>query len=205
MAGSNPLMLAGAVEGLVDEAVLRRIADHIGASVHAVYGRNGKPALLQRLEGYNRAAQFSPWLVLLDLDEDDQCAPPYRVALLPRPAPRMCFRIAVRETEAWLLADRERLAGFLAVALSKIPSNPEGIRDPKRNMVDLARQSRRREIREDMVPWPGSGRTVGPAYTSRLIQFALDNKNGWRPEVAARSSDSLARCLRRLHGLVGAS
>jgi hypothetical protein len=36
-------------------------------------------------------------------------------------------------------------------------------------VVELARYSRRRDIREDMVPRPGSGRSVGAAYTSRLI------------------------------------
>jgi transposase len=44
----------------------------------------------------------------------------------------------------------------------------------------------------------GSGRPVGPAYASRLIEFA---SSSWRPEVAAQRADSLRRtidCLRRL-------
>ena len=111
------------------------------------------------------------------------------------------FLAAVRAVEAWLLADRESLATFLSVAASHIPREPEGVTDPKRAMVDLAMHSRRREIREDMVPRPRSGRTVGPAYTSRLIEFVMDTAAGWRPDVAARSSDSLSRCLRCLRQL----
>jgi hypothetical protein len=53
----------------------------------------------------------------------------------------------------------------------------------------------RLDIREDMLPRRGSGRPIGPAYTSRMIEFV---ENNWRPEVAARSSDSLRRCLVRL-------
>ena len=53
-------------------------------------------------------------------------------------------------------------------------------------------------VRQDMVPREGSGRTEGPAYTSRLIEYATDR---WRPDVAVRRADSLRRavaCLQRL-------
>ena len=65
-------------------------------------------------------------------------------------------------------------------------------------MVELARRSRRRDIRDDMVPRERSGRSVGPAYPSRLIEYV---ESPWRPEAAARQADSLRRaiaCLQRL-------
>lgn len=65
-------------------------------------------------------------------------------------------------------------------------------------MVNLARRSRRKSVREDMVPGDKSSRRVGPAYTGRLIEYAATE---WRPAVAARRSESLRRaidCLRRL-------
>src|SRR5688500_2451144 len=107
----------------------------------------------------------------------------------------------VREVEAWLLADQDHLAAFLGVARSRVPANPEGLADPKRAMVDLARRSRRRDIQEDMVPRPNSGRIVGPGYTARMIEFITDRQGGWRPDVAAGSSDSLRRCLNHLSRL----
>jgi hypothetical protein len=107
----------------------------------------------------------------------------------------MCFRVAVRAVEAWLLADRESLAGFLRVSPSRVPPDPESLDEPKQAMVNLARQSRSRAVQEDMVPRPGSGRSVGPAYASRLIEFA---QSTWRPEIAATRSDSLRRCCERL-------
>ncbi len=201
MSQPTPLVIAGAVEGMVDEAVLRRLVWHVRGSVKAVYGKNGKTHLRKQLAGYNQAARFSPWLVLVDLDREADCAPLFRAAWLPKPASLMCFRVAVREIEAWLLADRERIATFLGVAVSRVPPDPEAEPDPKRTVVDLARRARRREIREDMAPRPGSGRTVGPAYTSRLIEFASHATAGWRSEIAAKRADSLRRCLMRLRGL----
>ncbi len=202
MASPNLVVITGAVEGDLDEAVVRRLVEHVGAWPGPVHGRNGKTHLRQRLAGYNQAAYLSPWIVLVDLNHDAECAPPLRTSWLPNPAPHMCFRVAVRMVEAWLLADRERLSRFLSVHVSQVPMNPEAMDDPKRTMVELAQLSRRREIREDMLPRPGSGRTVGPAYTSRLIEFVVGTEAGWCPDIAARSSDSLDRCLSCLRRLV---
>lgn len=203
MAKANSVVISGAVEGPVDEAVVRRLILHVGARPGTLYGKNGKLHLQKHLKGYNEAARYNPWIVLVDLDHDAECAPPFRAKWLPSVASKMCFRVAIREVEAWLLADRERLVHFLSSRLSLVPNNPETADDPKALMIELARRSRRREIREDMVPRPESGRRVGPAYTSRLIEFVEDTANGWRPDVAAQSSDSLARCLRCLDRLTG--
>lgn len=118
----------------------------------------------------------------------------------------MCFRVVVRTVEAWLLADRERIARFLRVSPARIPTDPESIADPKNKLVQVAACSRSRDIREDLVPRPGSKKQVGPAYTSRLIEFILDSESGWRPRVAPNSADSLRRtlaCLERLKVEVG--
>jgi hypothetical protein len=107
----------------------------------------------------------------------------------------MCFRIAVRALEAWLMADRERFATFLGVARAQLPSDPETVDHPKQLVVDLARQSSKRAIREGVVPRAGSGRTVGPLYVSEMIGFIRDR---WRPAVAASIAGSLERSLSRL-------
>ena len=201
MATPEYVAITGAVEGDVDEAVVRCLIEHVNAKTLAIYGRNGKSHLHRRLSSYNQAARFSPWIVLVDLDLDAECAPPFRESWLPRPADNMCFRVAVRAVESWLMADKERFARFLGVGIAKIPRDVEAVNHPKLTVVDLAKFSRRREIREDMVPRAASGRAVGPAYTARLIEFVMDAKIGWRPEVAAENSESLKRCLRCLRRL----
>jgi hypothetical protein len=191
--------ISAAVEGLADEAILRRIVEAERATLSRVYGKAGKQDVLRKIRAYNSAARFSPWIVLLDLDNDAECAPPFRQAQLLVPSAQMILRIAVREVEAWLLADREHLAQFLSVPVSRMPQDPEGLTDPKQEMVNLARRSRKRAIREDMVPRPGSGRSVGPAYTSRVIEFA---QTTWDPLVAEQQSASLLSCRRRVLELV---
>jgi len=193
--------ITGAVEGLIDEAVLRRLIVWTGAKPGPIHGRHGKAFLRKQMDAYNRAARSAPWLVLVDLDHDADCPPPVVREWLPEPAPHMGFRIVVREIEAWLLADRERLARYLSVRAAVIPRHPETISNPKRALVEIARKSRRKVIRADMVPRPRSYREVGPAYNSRMIQFVSDKRNGWRPDVAAYSSESLMRCLRQLKRL----
>ena len=203
--GAAPVVFTGAVEGLVDEAVFRRLVKAVGAIPGPVHGKRGKAHLLQALNGYNNAARISPWLVIVDLDDDTECAPPLRAKHLPKPKDKMCFRIAVREIESWLLADPDRLSALLGVEGSLLPPNPDNEKDPKKVVVDLARKSRSSEIRRDLVPREGSGRVEGPAYTSRLVEFISDARRGWRPLVAARSSDSLNRCFKCLNRIAKAS
>lgn len=192
------VIIRAAVEGIVDEAVAQKLIVTAGGFPGTVYGKSGKVFLHQKVQGFNNAAKRWPWLVLVDLDSDAECAPPLREQWVPNPAPYLCFRVAVREIEAWLMADADTLASFLGVSLRRIPVAPEQIPDPKKEMVNLARYSRRREIRKDMVPREGSGRSVGPAYTSRLIEYV---QTSWRPEVAIGRAESLRRaitCLRRV-------
>jgi hypothetical protein len=195
--GATPTV-TGAVEGDLDEAVLRRIVEHAGLSLRIVYGRKGKSFLLQSLTGYNNAARFAPWVCLVDLDRDCDCAPPCMQSWLPNPAAHMCFRIAVRAVEAWLLADRERIAQLLRITIAHVPQNPDTLNDPKQQLINLARGSRLHTIRSDLAPREGSGRCVGPLYTARMIQFVNDETGGWRPAHALHVSQSLARCIKRL-------
>jgi hypothetical protein len=195
----DALVVSAAVEGDLDEVVLRKIADHIGFSVGSVYGRKGKPNLLQALAGYNKAASFAPWIVMLDLDRDYDCAPEGLTAWLPQRAEYMFCRVAVRAIEAWLLADRDRIAAMLGISARRIPTEPDSLDDPKCFLVDLARNSSRAEVKASIVPRPGSGRTVGPSYNAKMIDFVTAGR--WRINTARCRSASLQRALDRLQKL----
>jgi hypothetical protein len=195
----EPVVISAAVEGLVDEAVVRKVIACAGGQAGSVYGTKGKPALRKGINGFNHAARHARWVVLVDLNSDKACAPALRQCWLPAPAPLLCFRIAVRQVEAWLMADGDTLAQYLRVARSAIPRDPETLVNAKTEMVNLARCSKRRDIRTDMLPRKGSGRAVGPAYTSRLIEYV---QTAWRPREAAQRSDSLRRALACLERLV---
>lgn len=190
------------VEGLADRVVVQRILEWAGLPCGRTFGEKGKDYLLSVLPDYNQAARFSPWVAVVDLDQAPGCAPVLVRQHLPHPNRWMRFRVAVRAIESWLLADAETLAGFLAIPRARVPSLPEDEPDPKATLVSLARYSRRSAIVKDMVPRPGSGAKVGPAYTARLIEYVMAAGSAqWRPEVAAQRSDSLHRCIAALHTL----
>ncbi len=191
------------VEGPTDEAVGQSLLTHVGLPVGKTYGEKGKPYLLQTLSNFNQAAKlsFSLWFVLVDLDQDADCAPPFVQTTLPSPAVGMRFRGATRAVEAWLLADKETLSAFLHVPVTQFPSNPDQEMNPKVTLVNLARKSTRKDIKKDMVPREGSGAPIGPGYVGKLIEFVTAAESRWRPEVAVQCSDSLRRCVEALNTL----
>ena len=186
------------VEGITEEPVAKRLLKHVGLEVGTIYGRKGKAHLLKRVPIYNKAAHFTPWLVLIDLDMDALCPSHVVARWLPEPANGMRFRIAVRSIEAWLLADRESIASFLAVGLSKIPHHPDLDLHPKQTLINIARTSRNKSIREDIVPRQESGAKVGPLYVARLADFT---ENHLEPSEGEKHSESLRRCIRALSTL----
>jgi hypothetical protein len=188
------------VEGPTDEPVARKLLEHVGLEVGTIYGRKGKAYLLERVPIYNQAAHFTPWFVLVDLDMDEQCPSQAIQHWLSHPASCMRFRVAVRSVEAWLMADRESMASFLAVSTSKIPQQPDLEPNPKQTLINIARTSRSKSIREDLVPRQGSGAKVGPLYLTRLTDFTTQQ---WEPAKGAMHSQSLRRCIHALSTLNG--
>lgn len=192
--------LSVAVEGGLDAAVAERLCAEIGWELGPVFVRRGKQNLDVQLAGYNNAAARAPWLVLRDLDQDAACAPDLVAALLPQQAAFMRLRIPVHEIEAWLLADRAKIATYLGIRATDVPNEPEALPTPKRTLVTLAARSRSRVIREGIVPRAGTRTVVGPEYNSLMADYVF---NQWRPAIARLHSESLHRCINRLDELLG--
>ncbi len=185
-----------AVEGKLDRAVAERLIESVeGLKAQRIFEAGSRAKLLKRVRDYNRSALRYMWFVLVDLDRNE-CAPELVREHLPNRVESMCFRVAVRMVEAWLMADREGLAEFLGVSVRRIPRNPESIPNPKGKLVGLAKGSRRRHIREALVPPKNTGAKVGSLYTDTMMDFV---KEVWNVEVAAENSDSLSRALRCLN------
>lgn len=199
MADAAGVWVSAVVEGDIDEAILSRIAESCGVRLAGVFGRTGKHYIYQRLAAYNRAARFSPWIVLLDLDDDADCAPALIAKHLPQSSKLLSFRVAIRAVESWLLADRKAFAAFLGVRKNTLPDSPDLLPDPKAFVVELARNSRKGHFRNELVPRVGSRKRVGPAYTSRMVEFSLYH---WDPNRAEEISDSLTRCRAGIRELV---
>jgi hypothetical protein len=181
------------VEDILSEAVLRiTISKYLAnIEINHCYGKSGYGYIKRNLSGFNNAAKGTPFIVLADLEEE--CAPLQISAWLQRPIHHnLLCRIAVREVEAWLLADRKGLARFLGINEYVISKEPDKINDPKRHLIDLARKSQKRVLREAIVPRLGSSAKVGPNYNGKLVNFVDDY---WNVTEAARNSESLRRAI----------
>jgi hypothetical protein len=181
-------------EDILSETVLRKLL-HCSAATYgvgAVHNGGGFGWIKKKIKDFNSAAKGMPYLVLTDLDTCE-CAPTLIRQWLNTPKhPNLLFRVAVREVEAWLLGCREAFAAFLGVPESRIPADVEEIADPKVFVVNLARRSRKRDVRVDIVPEDGSTAKVGPAYNERLRLFV---ETSWDPAMAKVHSPSLRKTI----------
>ncbi len=192
-----PIPLNLAVEDALTESLFAKILKllPVAYAIRTIYKRGGYEYLRQNINGFNNAAKGIPFLIGTDLDMYE-CPPALMANWLLRPKHHnLLVRVAVREAEAWVLADKENFANFLGIRSALIPDDVEAIADPKRELINLARKARRRELREDICPPANSTRTVGPNYNSRLSAFVQQN---WDPNTARQRAESLARTIDRL-------
>jgi hypothetical protein len=156
----------------------------------------GVTKLKKALPRYLKLARRFPVLCLADTDR--KCPVELLETWLPQQRPAdFALRLAVPESESWVLADKDAFAEFLKINATHIPVHPDDIADPKRIVVGLARKSRHRHIRQEMVSTrdpekPGSG------YNLHLCSFIRDH---WRPFIAAENSPSLSRAVRKLSAI----
>jgi len=191
--------IAIAAEGIVDLAVLRRLSSESGFEPYVEHGGRGKSYIDSRLPGFNNAAKFAPWLVARDLDQDAPCAGELVRTLLPSRARFMCFRIAVREIESWLLADATTLAASFRVPRRRIPDEPDDCSDPAFAMLTALQESEARSIREAMTRKRRDGSFErGPEYGTRLAEYA---ETAWKPANASKRSRSLRQAILRIEQL----
>lgn len=184
-----------AVEDELSEIVSRRLLLSQGFEVETCYGKQGFGYLKRNIEKFQRAARSFPVFVLTDLDQAPCAAAlkqEWRVASTQR---NFVFRVAVRAVESWIMADRENFADFLGAPLKRIPQTPDAEPNPKRLLIELARKSKKRDIRDDLAPKPNSAAKVGRNYNARLGSFA---KERWNISSARANSQSLERAMRAL-------
>ena len=186
-----------ATEDILSEEVGRRLILELGEkfSVGPTFRQNGNGYLKQRLPNFCSIAERQPFLLITDLDQT--VCPTYLISdwLGNRPKPpNLLFRVAVREIEAWLLADHDGIIDFLGARVTKLTEKPDALPDPKSEFLRQALRAPR-EIREDIVPEKNAITRIGLGYNRRLTDFV---RNVWNPNRAAARSDSLRRARERL-------
>jgi hypothetical protein len=193
----NDIPINLAVEDDLSEAVLRQMI--LQSQRNFVIGqclkKEGFGYLKNIISGLNQAAKGTPYLVLTDLD-NAQCPLAIISDWLTQPKhPNLLFRIAVREVEAWLLADREGFADFLGISVKLFPTDVDKIPDPKQFLISLTKRSRKRYLKEAIIPSFKSTAKIGKDYNGVLTHFIQQD---WQVTNAQVNSPSLQRAMNAL-------
>jgi hypothetical protein len=197
-------MLLVATEDELSEAVVCRLVIDARGNAEGLHPvrKEGNGYLRRSIDKFSETARRIPVIVLTDLDAVS-CPPTlirdwFGTKIRP---PKLIFRVAVREVETWLLADREGIGKFLHISPNRIAPNPEALPDPKRYLLNLAR-SAPRELRNDLLPMKGAAASQGFGYNARLREFV---EAGWSAERASSRSQSLWKASRRIRESLNAT
>lgn len=163
--------------------------------------KGGRGNVKKLLPAYAALAAKLPVVVGVDLD-GDECAPSLLAAwsAVYESHENLHVRIAVREVESWVLADRKRVATLIGSQSDDISKAPDLLDDPKGFFLALARANANQELRRDLVPrnFDNQYPRIGPAYNLQMCSFVL---NKWRPHVALKRSKSLERAINAIRSL----
>lgn len=153
----------------------------------------GKGNIRRNINVLNNAAKKIPFFVLVDLDKEYSCAPELmRDWFKSGKSAKMHFRVAVRAVESWILASRTKFADYLSIDCNEIPANTDNINDPKAFLIRLARLSKKKLIKQDLIPLYQGTAKVGPNYNGRLADFV---NRFWDYTEAEKHSESFRRTL----------
>lgn len=194
---ARSLEVALVVEDVLSLHVMEKVLAYTqrGYTILRPLNEGGVDKIRLSLSKYRSASHVLAHVVLVDLDKAP-CAPSLRqrwgVDTLPD---GMLFRVAVREVEAWVLADSAGFASFAGIAPIKVSPAPETLPDPKQVLMNLVRQSRNRRLVAEIVPAQGTSMSKGPLYNERLGQFVREK---WDVAAAMQSAPSLQRTVQRL-------
>lgn len=181
------------VEDVLQAAAAQKViqARNLSLRVPRTLGLQGSGFIDRNLDRFAQAGAYGIYIVIKDLDRHP-CPPALARRLLERPPPAgLLLSIAVKEVEAWLLADSTSFRRYFGVG--KMEGAPETLDDPKGYIISLARRSRRREIRENIIP-TGTAK-VGKLYDATLLDFIHGH---WKVDRARRRSPSLDRFVERV-------
>ncbi|MGO9740351.1 MAG: hypothetical protein ACLPN5_02330 [Roseiarcus sp.] len=190
------MVLVG-VEDSLSEAVARKLVAQAGFDLKqcAFTGKRGAGYLKSNLPSYLSAGNWRPVLLLTDLD-NAACAPALVVDWMRGKVKSANFmlRVAVREIEAWLLADRTGIHRFLDIPLRRIAGAPEEIANPKRELLLLAKGASA-ERRRGLLRTEGAEVLRGLEYNNILGAFVASD---WSSERAAANCASLQKAIEAL-------
>lgn len=191
-------LIAIATEDELSEQVAERLTSEAGLDVSMRLRKNGNGYLRSSMAKFSTMAAHHPILVLTDLDlkrSPNQLIGEW-LHNVHKP-PGLLLHVAVREVEAWLLADHTGIKKLLGERIGRLPSEPELLRDPKANFLGFAAKAPR-DVRSDLLAERNSMASQGLGYNARLGGFV---RTIWQPSEASERSPSLAALRAELRAL----
>jgi hypothetical protein len=161
---------------------------------------NGFGNLKRDAKKYDEMARNGlPVLMLTDLGHRPCCTHLMDHWLGDGKKPHLNFllRICVHEAEAWLLAHPEPLAKLFKLPVSKFPTQPESLADPKIELLRLASKAPSK-IRKALLPAAGSTAKIGIEYNDILCLLVVSE---WEIDKASRRAPSLTKARTQVHDL----
>lgn len=192
--------VAIATEDELSEAICHRLLSDVGGglSVALKLRRNGFGYLRSSMRKFCELARQMPVFLLTDLDTSECPATLVEEWSRKNVVPdQLIFRVAVRQVESWLLADRASIARLLNVSARQVPGNPDTLPDAKQSLLKLASGAPRR-VRDRLLAEKGATARQGLGYNAVLVDYV---RSHWSPAQASVCSNSLHRARVRLSSL----
>jgi len=188
--------VAVATEDELSEILCRKLLGEVGLNPFLKLRKGGNGYLRSRMESFCQMAQSYPVIILTDQDRADcaprLCADWLRNLIVPE---NLLLRVAVREVEAWLLADGQAIQKFFDVDVRS--ADFESVDDPKQLLLETMRRSTR-AVRNYLVEVRKGQAYCGVGYSNELIAFVNE---AWDSERASQLSNSLRKTRKRLSEL----
>lgn len=192
--------VALATEDALSEAIGLRLLGELATPItpNLLLRKGGFGYLRSKMDSWRQMAQRQVVFILTDLDQTNCPLVLLNdwIGMNPRPTD-LILRIAVREVEAWVLADHEAVRELIGKK-GALPSRPDDLPDPKQHLLSLAKGAPR-NVRLDLVKEEGTLASQGIGYNARLTAWV---QSDWSPKRAAERSPSLQRTRRCLQELV---
>jgi hypothetical protein len=194
--------IAVATEDELSEALALRLVSEIRTPHQVTHKlrKGGFGYLQSRMDNWCKMAQLQVMLVLTDLDRA-ACPVEFRDKWLSNRAlpANLLLRVAVRESESWVLADHIAMRELIG-AKGVLPPNPDTLPEPKQTLLGLAKGASR-SVREELLKTVDGNLSQGLGYNARLTHWV---NTQWSPKRAAERSPSLARTRVRLREVASA-
>lgn len=185
---------------LSEKVIIRLLCDSKKFNIVNRLGKRGNGYIFSNIKKLNELAKVHHVLVVTDLDNNTNKDAFINSIMrsIEIKHERLHIAIPIREIESWILSDRDGLSKYFKISKDKITPQPDLLRDPKSEIINLAQKGKNSETRRGIPAAQGSSCKMGLSYNTLLSNFVDDS---WSYERARLNSESLKETIELLESL----